>query len=243
MDSVDSYHNTRNLRILILMKKMDKEKMIHLSISALLLIVCMILVIGHIRGGGDAESIKNTQTVKDTGKKLFDVETVAKETVTVNTDIIEDGLREMGTLITQEYYFTQVEEYTSTKKWAVFESEASFTYSYDGVVSAGIDCDNVTVEKYDEAKKITITIPKAEIKNIVIDHDSFKIYEEKNGLWNKIDMSNYNDSIIEFEDSAREKAMEKGILDKADESAEKMIGSFAKSLVDTDEYTIECNIR
>ena len=37
--------------------------------------------------------------------------------------------------------------------------------------------------------------------------------------------------------------MEKGILDKADEGAKKMIGSFAKSLVDTDEYMIECTTR
>ena len=86
---------------------------------------------------------------------------------------------------------------------------------------------------------ITIFIPKADILNVNIDHDSFKIFEESNGLWNKIDMTTFNDSIIEFENAAKKKAIDKGVIEKADEGARRMIESFVNSLVDSDEYSIE----
>ncbi|MBO4825556.1 MAG: DUF4230 domain-containing protein, partial [Lachnospiraceae bacterium] len=146
---------------------------------------------------------------------------------------------EMGTLITQEYYFTQVEEYTNTEKFWIFDSTASFTYSYDGVVAAGIDCSQITVVKDDEKKVITITIPKAEITSVTIDNDSFKKYEEKNGLWNKVTTDKFNDSMAAFKETAKNNAVAKGLLENADKSAEQMIVSFAKSVSTDAEYKIE----
>ena len=39
-----------------------------------------------------------------------------KVIVTMNVETLEDGLENMGVLVTQEYYFTQVETYTKEKK-------------------------------------------------------------------------------------------------------------------------------
>ena len=221
------------------MDKKKKEMIIYLAVSFVMLVIILVLAIGLIKDQRLKEtSLQVGNVTKDEGKKLFDDAKLADEVVTVNTQIIEDGLKDMGRLTTQEYYFTQVEEYSSSKKVLIFESKASFTYSYDGVVSAGIDCNDIAIEKNDELGKITIKIPKASIFGADIDHDSFKIYEEKDGLWNKIDMTKYNDSLIEFENAAIEKATAKGIVDKADESAEKIIRSFVDSLVDTDDYEI-----
>ena len=222
------------------MDKYKKEMIIYLSISLVMLVIVLGLIAGLIKAyRSDEGSVQiNTQTQND-GKKLFDDADIVEEVVTVNTQIIEDGLKEMGLLTTEEYYFTQVEEYSSSNQVFIFESKASFTYSYDGVVTAGIDCNDVVIDKNDELKKIIITIPSAQIFGANIDHDSFKIYEEKEGLWNKIDMTKYNDSIIEFENAAIEKARSKGIVYKANEGAKKIISSFVNSLVDTDEYEIE----
>ena len=197
------------------------------------------LTCGLFGGEKNSSEAIDKAVVENNGKKLFDNVANVKETVTVNTEVIADGLREMGILITEEYYFTQVEEYTSTMKWAVFESEASFTYSYDGVVTAGIDCNNIDIQKNEENKVITIVIPAADILSVNIDYDSFQIYEEKNGLWNKVNLTSFNDSIKEFEDSAKKKALEKDIISKADEGARKMIESFVNSVIDSDEYSVE----
>ena len=218
----------------------NKIKRIYIAVSVVLSIIIIWLIAGMLKSSdhSDNDSLKDVIN-NQSDKKLFDDAPVIEEMVTVNTEVIQDGLKEMGTLITQEYYFTQVEEYKSTERVWIFDSKASFIFSYDGVVTAGIDCNNIEISKDDEAKLITVKIPEAEIIGVDIDHDSFKIYEEKEGLWNKLDMTKYNNSIIEFENAAKTKALNKGIISNADESAKNLIESFINSLIEDKEYSIE----
>jgi len=219
------------------MDKRQRKMLIYILINAVLLITVIVFGAKLINGTEKETAPFSADKKVSTTEKLYANETVKAE-VTINTQIIEDGLREMGTLITQEYYFTQLEEYTNTEKFWIFDSTASFTYSYDGVVAAGIDCSKITVVKDDEKKVVTIKIPKAAITSVTIDNDSFKKYEEKNGLWNKVTTDKFNDSMAEFKKKAEENALNRGIIKNADESAEKMILSFAKSLSVTEDYSI-----
>ena len=222
------------------MEDNKKLKTIYIVICIFLSIIIIWLLVGMLnnRNKTDNASLKDI-VEKQSDKKLFDDSPVVEEIVTVNTEIIKDGLKEMGTLITQEYYFTQVEEYKSTERVWIFDSKASSIFSYDGVVTAGIDCNDIEITKDDEAKIINVKIPKSNIIGVNIDHDSFKIYEEKEGLWNKLDMTKYNNSIIEFEIEAKNKAINKGIIDKADENAKTLIESFINSLIEDNVYSIE----
>lgn len=217
------------------------EKIAFGIISLVLFIVVIWLATGLLKMGDNKAATNPVPINAEDEDKLYDgaETTVVEEIVTVDTEIIADGLREMGTLITEEYYFTQLEKYKKTEKVWIFKSEASTAYSYDGVVTAGIDCNEIGIEKDDENKKITISIPKASILNVDIDPNSFQMYEEKNGLWSKFNINDYNKSLIEFEEAGKKKALEKGIIEKADESAKKMVESFVNSLIDSDEYTIE----
>lgn len=220
------------------MNKKQKKLITYIAINSVLVIAIIVFVVKIISGKGKESDVMSQIDAPMQTEKLYADEEV-KEVVTINTKVIEDGLREMGTLITQEYYFTQVEEYTNTEKFWIFDSTASFTYSYDGVVAAGIDCSQITVVKDDEKKVITITIPKAEITSVTIDNDSFKKYEEKNGLWNKVTTDKFNDSMAAFKETAKNNAVAKGLLENADKSAEQMIVSFAKSVSTDAEYKIE----
>ncbi|MCR4679864.1 MAG: DUF4230 domain-containing protein [Lachnospiraceae bacterium] len=220
------------------MNKKQKKLITYIAINSVLVIAIIVFVVKIISGKGKESDVMSQIDAPMQTEKLYADEEV-KEVVTINTKVIEDGLREMGTLITQEYYFTQVEEYTNTEKFWIFDSTASFTYSYDGVVAAGIDCSQITVVKDDEKKVITITIPKAEITSVTIDNDSFKKYEEKNGLWNKVTTDKFNDSMAAFKETAKNNAVAKGLLKNADKSAEQMIVSFAKSVSTDAEYKIE----
>lgn len=169
-------------------------------------------------------------------EKIVEVE-VEKE---VTQEMIQDGLNDMGILTTEEYYFTQVENYVKTETFFKFLTTTSnVMYSYDGVVTAGIDFSKIIVVKDDVHKKIVVSIPKSEIQGVDIDYDSFQVYEEKEGLWNPLNISDYNESMVEFEANAKEKALSKGILQNADESAERIIKNFVNSLVDTKEYKVE----
>ena len=160
----------------------------------------------------------------------------------IDVDTINEGVRDMGFLITQEYYFTEVVSFSSVKK--LFNTlnlpltESSYLASYEGTVTAGIDCTKITVEKDDGKGVIKVVMPKPEIKNIDIDPDSFELYSEKTGLGNPISASDFNSSLVELEDTARAKALDKGILEKADESARTIIGNFIGGMVDST-YTVE----
>ena len=137
------------------MEDNKKLKTIYIVICIFLSIIIIWLLVGMLnnRNNTDNASLKDI-VEKQSDKKLFDDSPVVEEIVTVNTEIIKDGLKEMGTLITQVYYFTQVEEYKSTERGWIFDSKASFIFSYDGVVTAGIDCNDIEITKDDEAKII-----------------------------------------------------------------------------------------
>ncbi len=220
------------------MKKWTTKQIVFLVLNIILAVIVIVFGVKLFKGGRNSGTVTPEGGSVSSTSKLYNKDNVKVE-VKIDTKVIEDGLREMGTLVTQEYYFTQLEEYTNTEKFWIFDSTASFTYSYDGVVAAGIDCSQITVVKDDEKKVITITIPKAEITSVTIDNDSFKKYEEKNGLWNKVTTDKFNDSMAAFKETAKNNAVAKGLLENADKSAEQMIVSFAKSVSTDAEYKIE----
>jgi hypothetical protein len=211
-------------------------------------IVCVILLIGIIWlisscffKKDDVGSVAATTTQpSETQEDKTNSNRYVKVKTTITSETLQEGLRDMGVLITQEYYFTQVENYEKTKTiLKFFTSSSNFIYSYDGVVTAGVDFNDISVEKDDTDKVITITVPQSEIQYIDIDYDSFKIYSEKDGLWNPTSIEDYNDSLVDLKKNAEDKAIEKGVLDKADENAKAIIKNFVTGMVDDLDYTIK----
>lgn len=169
-----------------------------------------------------------------------EVERIVETEKRITSEIIRDGLKDMGFLITEEYYFTEVASYSSIKKFLIEWkfTESSFLASYDGVVEAGVDCTRITVEKDDEQKTVSVFVPEAEARPANIDPNSLVVYSEKEGTGNHISIEDYNNSLIELENAAERKAIERGVLDRANANAEKLIRSFVGSLVDLNEYTL-----
>ncbi len=173
--------------------------------------------------------------------KEREVERIVETEKVITAGTIQDGLRDMGKLVTEEYYFTEVISFSSIKKYLKVEwkiTESSFLASYDGVIHAGIDFAEIGIEKDDELKKITVRLPQAEIQAVDVDPESLVVYSEKEGIGNRITLEDYNNALIELEKNAKNKALEKGILERADESTERIIRSFIGSLVDTSAYTV-----
>ena len=191
--------------------------------SILVLVLCLDF---KIRRDAERNEAAMTATIiKEKEKK-------DKVVISVSTDTIQDGLANMGVLITQEYYFTQVEKYTK------ITSSSEFMYSYDGAVMAGIDFEKIEIKTDEDRKIITVDMPDSEIQAVTIDKDTFKIYSEKDSLWNPLKLEDYNISLVEFEDAAKEKAIASGILGRSDEQARNLVREFISSLPNTGEYTI-----
>ena len=104
----------------------------YIYIGVIIVSLAAMIVLGvGFKKDKEAAAVPETATTKVALEKKENVK------VTVNVETIKDGLNDMGTLITQEYYFTQVEQYTKEKKvLSVFNSSSGFTYSYDGTVTA-----------------------------------------------------------------------------------------------------------
>ena len=208
---------------------------IYIWITVLALALAAILLIDFaVRRGSEQSQAAETVTMKTEKEKRDNV------VISVNTDTVKEGLANMGVLITQEYYFTQVEKYTKEKTILKFlTSQSEFTYSYDGAVLAGVDLEKIQIEKDEDRKILTVDMPASEIVTVTIDKDTFKIYSEKESLWNPLKLEDYNISLVEFENAAKERAIANGILERSDEQAEKLVLEFIRNLPNASGYTIE----
>ena len=208
---------------------------IYIGVTAAAIVIALVLCAdyGIRRNTEKSESIQTATTIAEKEKK-------DKVYISVSTETIQDGLADMGVLLTQEYYFTQVEQYTKEKTFLKFITTSSeFVYSYDGHVLAGVDFEKIQIGKDEDRKTITVSMPKSEIIAVTIDKDTFKIYSEKESIWNPLKLEDYNISLIEFENAAKEKALAGGILKRSDEQARNLVREFIISLPNTSEYTIE----
>lgn len=170
-------------------------------------------------------------------EKLIEIEKLVEVEKEITAEMVEDGLREMGTLTTQEYFFTEVVTYSSIKSLLNTNiklgfTESSYLASYDGVVRAGIDFSKISVAKDEAGTTIRIKLPAAEIQSIDIDPNSFELYSEKVGFANPISVEDFNSSLVELEQTARQKAIDRGVLERADENAQTVIRNFVGSLID-----------
>ena len=189
-------------------------------------------------GGGPSPT---PQVVVQEVEKIREVEKLVEVEKEISAEILQDGLKDMGFLVTEEYYFTEVASYSSIKTLFSLElpfSESSYLVSYDGIITAGIDFTGVRVVKDEEQKRITVFLPQPQIQTVSIDPESFVLHHEKQSILNPTSVADYNDSLIELERSALDKALERGLLDQAGEHARLVVQNFVGSLVDLREYRL-----
>ncbi|WP_026496881.1 DUF4230 domain-containing protein [Butyrivibrio sp. WCD3002] len=213
---------------------MQPKNIFYLVVIAVSLVAIIVLGVGYSKSREAASDISfeggSTVTIEKKEDKVL---------ISINTQTIQEGLENMGFLVTQEYYFTQIEKYTKEKELFLgIPSSSEFMYSYDGSVFAGVDFTKITVEKDDSAKKLIVKLPESEIQTVSVDKDTLKIYSEKDSLWNPLKLEDYNLSLSEFEKTAKQKALDSGILDRSDEQAKALISNFISSMPSASGYAV-----
>ena len=226
------------------MKRSRAEKIYIILISLVIAAMAAVVIVWAVKRDAPApESPAAAIELVQPTPQIIEREKIVEVEKEITSEIINDGLNEMGFLVTEEYYFTEVVSFTSVKKlFNLIElgiTESAYLASYDGVVTAGINFENITVEKDDEMLVVTVHLPEAELLNVDIDPESFILYSEKEGLGNPISVADFNNSLIELENSAAAKAKDRGLLERAEDNAEKVIRNFISGLVDTSVYTVK----
>ena len=107
------------------------------------------------------------------------------------------GLRDIGELVTQAGYFTNVQKQNEDQKlfgMSVPFTTSQYIFSYDGVVKAGLDFSKIEVQIDDANKLATVKLPKIEIFDISIDNESLKIYDESQSIFTPLHIADLNDA-------------------------------------------------
>ena len=219
---------------------MPERKKITLLLAAILAVLTCIVTVAVIGmraketappSGAPSSAVQSGSK----GKRFLDVE----REIIVST--LEEGMRDMGLLVTQEYCFTDA--VTQSKIRTLFSiplgfTETTYIATYDGVVTAGIDFTGISFELDTAGKKVTVHMPKAGILSVDIDPESFVLYSERSGFGNPLSASDFNGSLVELEARAKERAAERGMVEKADENAKRIVSNYIAGFLDPDVYEI-----
>lgn len=181
----------------------------------------------------------------ETVRMTEETPTVIEVKTIVTGEIMQEKLRAIGELATEEYTYTEVASYDRSKSVELFGqnvniplTRTSFIYSYDGAIKAGIDFTAVTVEKDDTLKRVTVRLPKAKILSSELFLDSFRLYDEKNNIFNPITVESVTETNHLLQENAEARAVEKGLLERADEHARALIRSVLESAFDVEGYDV-----
>ncbi len=152
------------------------------------------------------------------------------------------GLRDIGELVTQAGYFTNVQKQNEDQKlfgMSVPFTTSQYIFSYDGVVKAGLDFSKIEVQIDDANKLATVKLPKIEIFDISIDNESLKIYDESQSIFTPLHITDLNDAQKQLKEEVRQTAIDNGILEGAARNAKVLISSFLSGTLELKNYTIE----
>ena len=149
------------------------------------------------------------------------------------------GFEDIGELATQAAYTTIVEDTDVSRELfgvSIPFTQSKLIYSYDVVVKAGLDFDQVkwTVSE----NKIKVEMPEIRILSSEIQFDSFQTYYENESIFRPVKIDENNQAIQEMVKKAETTAVENGLLKNARENAEMMIKGFIYQNFDSQEYQI-----
>lgn len=159
------------------------------------------------------------------------------EQTTVNYILMEEELRETGFLVTEEYMVTLIQdnEQHTNDYWGnpIWGTSSRAVFSYDALVRAGVNFENVNVRVNDRRNTITIYIPDAEIYgDPSVDPTSFHSYVDESGVFSTgFNMDDFNNMLGNLQDEAKVRAYQLGILDRANENAETMVTNMVQSII------------
>ncbi len=142
----------------------------------------------------------------------------------ITSSLIYNKLVSAKELTTLKYHYTNMGHFENQNTFYGYKvpfTSKEFIVSYEGLINAGIDLDKIKVDVGD--KSIEIKIPPAEILSHEIYEDSLKVYDERESIFNRIDIEDYNDFSKDQKTEVEKSAIKKGLLKEADEESKKAI--------------------
>ncbi|MBM0046940.1 DUF4230 domain-containing protein [Anaerococcus sp. mt242] len=157
-----------------------------------------------------------------TAKSIFNVE----EDTKISSETVESALKEAKELTTLKYHYKNIASFENSQQFhgmTIPFTTKRFLYTYEGEIHAGVDLDQAKVNINQEAKSISVTLPKTKILSHDIDEDSVMFYDEKNSIFNPLELEDYSNFRKEEEAKVEKKAIDKGLLKEAKDQTLKAV--------------------
>lgn len=176
-------------------------------IIALISIVCVVALFISLNSHRQAqkemqEQLERQNLVIDSlEKKQGEKVDTSKSIPVITSETLKSQLNSLQELVTQEYIYTNADKRTDNAKWLFGWtrpfSDTSLVLTYDGVIKAGINMNEVQIDINEDTRTITVTLPDSKIMDNNIPQESITVVEVKNGLFNEITFDDYNAFISE----------------------------------------------
>ena len=152
------------------------------------------------------------------------------------------GFENIGELATQSAYVTEVNVTENARD--LFGLQIPFTqsktiFSYDVIIKAGINFEDIAYTVDEDAKKIVVDLPEIRLLSTEIDPDSFKLYHEAESIFTPITVNDINKSLADLISDAEKTTIDNVMLEEAKENAITIITNFFSQSYDMSVYTIE----
>ena len=151
------------------------------------------------------------------------------------------GFKNIGELATQAAYCAEVNLTDSSVQlwgWNLPFTQSKYIYSYDVAIKAGCDFSQIEWQANKAEGKIHVKLPEIKVLSCEIDPESFKVYHEKESVFNRISLTDNNDALKILRDNAINNAIENGLFDNARANAELLITAFLRADYPESKYTI-----
>lgn len=136
-----------------------------------------------------------------------------------------EQVKDISELNTVEMYFNEIIDFKNAKLFNNFQipfTEKSFIFTVKSKVKAGVDLSSIDEGDITiSGKSLLIQLPNPTItsKEIL----SYKVYDEKNGLFNEVTTEDTLKALELFEKDMEEQALGSGIIEKSKENTEHII--------------------
>ena len=140
-------------------------------------------------------------------------------------DNLKASIEDIGDLVTVEYNYTDILTYKDSLTLMDMKipfTDKSYIIKYNGYIKAGVDLSKAVVKDIKETS-VELDMPVATITDSVLDEKSMVILDQKNNIFNPLDLGDYQDT-LKKELNARElKAKKDGLLERAQDNADKIL--------------------
>lgn len=147
-------------------------------------------------------------------------------------DNLKASIEDIGDLVTVEYNYTDILTYKDSLTLMDMKipfTDKSYIIKYNGYIKAGVDLSKAVVKDIKEIS-VELDVPVATITDSVLDEKSMVILDQKNNIFNPLDLGDYQDT-LKKELNARElKAKKDGLLERAQDNADKILRKLLQGL-------------